>query len=187
MNILLLAGVASALLALVARFVSMQKKRREWKSFQTLRIVVDYDRPPEQLLADGGYDMVYQEIDSEFWREVQLQGAWFTIAGSGKRGIEIILIDYGRAIESDEVIDDFASRSLRPADPFEILALGVAYPDLQRHFRVVALGHSAWWPLDSPRNALELTSSFRGTHREVRLCECSNWPSDGYRFAGVAI
>ncbi|WKZ27182.1 MAG: hypothetical protein QY311_00270 [Candidatus Paceibacterota bacterium] len=187
MNVLLLAGVASALLALVARFVSMQKKRREWKSFQTLRVVVDYDRPPEQLLADGGYDMVYQEIDSKFWREVQLQGAWFPIAGSGKREVEIILVDYGRAIESDEVIGDFASRSVRPADPFEILTLGATYPDLQRHLRIVALGNSAFSPLDSPRNVLELISFSQGAQREVHLYKWSHWPPDGYRFACVAV
>ena len=97
------------------------------------KIVVDYTKSLEQMIAAGCYDWVNPDITAER----------FPITGDGQVELEPELIHIGRDMSSDEVIADLDKRGLRPGTIAELLAFGATYPEVQREFPIVALGSVA--------------------------------------------
>jgi hypothetical protein len=100
------------------------------------KVTVDYGLTLEQMVAVGYYDMGHSDITSEH----------FPISGTGKVVREVVLVRLNRRVTTDEVFIEIDRRGLRPAKAEDGLALGAAYPELQRGSIIVALG-SAWMVL----------------------------------------
>ncbi len=94
------------------------------------KVVVDYSKTIVQMVEDGGYDWVNSDINDEN----------FPIVGTGTTESEITLFHFGGRISPENAIAKMKKEGYRPANATELLALGQAQPDLQRKFRIVALG-----------------------------------------------
>ncbi|PIR72123.1 MAG: hypothetical protein COU42_02245 [Candidatus Nealsonbacteria bacterium CG10_big_fil_rev_8_21_14_0_10_36_24] len=100
---------------------------------QTSMVIVDYSQTLAQMIKAGNYGWVNNDITQEH----------FPIAGSGKQEEEIVLFCFGKNISSGDAIAEMEKQGFRPARIEELLALGAAYPGLQKQFPIVALG-SVW-------------------------------------------
>ena len=139
---------------------------------QSFKVIVDYGQTLEEMIQDGKYDWVGDDITSDH----------FPIQGSGKEEKEITLFSFKRSISSDDAIAEMEKTGYRPADPPEILALGAKHSELQKQFPIVALGS----PWRTPRGVrFVLALSWDGLERSLALHLFeSDWP-ENYRFAAV--
>jgi len=96
-------------------------------------VVVNYDQSVEVAVKAGKYG----------WSNSDITTKHFPSQRKGTAEIEIILVHFNRAIESDEAVRELDKQGLRPAELPELLAFGAKYPDVQREFPVIALG-SVW-------------------------------------------
>ena len=136
------------------------------------RVTVDYSRSLAEMIGAGKYDWVNFDITAEH----------FPITGTGKAEVNLVLVHFNRAMSTNEVLDDFKKRGLRPAKIEELLALGERYPDLQREFPIVALGSA----FENPRGRRYCPFLWRvGAERglDLRLLE-RGW-SGSFRFLAV--
>ena len=93
------------------------------------RVCVDQTRTLAQLVADGKYDWVNQNITK------------FQFAlGTERVSTDIVLLHFGRSVTSEQVRAEMERLGLRPADVRELLSLGAQEPNLQRDFSIIALG-----------------------------------------------
>ena len=105
-------------------------------------ITVDYTQSPLDMITSGHYDWRDDNIPYSFLinNDGTLTDGSFSGSESGQVKLNIKLVHYTRPMESGDILKDLAQRSLRPATLPELLAFGAAYPDVQRQFKVVALG-----------------------------------------------
>ena len=96
------------------------------------RVAVDCTMSLAEMIAAGRYDQVDSGITPERC----------PIQGEGKVERELVLVHFGRVMTTDEPLAELDCRGLRPAKFEELLALGVAHPELQREFPIVAFGTS---------------------------------------------
>ena len=136
------------------------------------KVLVDYAKPLKEMIQAGKYNWVNDNITS----------GHFPTTGTGQKEVEIMLFHFNRPISSDDAIAEMEKAGYRPADPPEILALGVKYPELQKQFPIVALG-SPWWYPDGDRSVLYLDWLISGRRLDLILFE-ADWYED-YRFAAV--
>ena len=96
--------------------------------------------------------------------------------------MEVTLFHFGREIKSEAAISEMDKDGYRPATIKELLALGASYPELQKHFPVVALG-SVW---RNPDGHLQVPClDWHGAGRLLDLDLLGlNW-GDKHRFAAV--
>jgi len=134
-------------------------------------ITVDYSLSLEQMIALGRYGWKNEHITTEL----------FPLKGEGKKEIAVELVKYKKGGNlSDKVLAYLDSKGLRPATIEELLAFGAAFPELQKKFRIVALGsvdvvrgnRVAYLPRSVTRG-LELVSWYNG------------WDAADYRFLAV--
>jgi len=98
--------------------------------------IVDYAKSLEQAIADGKYG----------WENsAHLNIKNFPISSEmiGKKievSAKIFSIDYDA--KSDVVLTEMYEDNHQPATLMELLAFGIAYPELQRQFLLIALGAS---------------------------------------------
>lgn len=137
-----------------------------------LVVTVDYAMTLPQMIAAGKYDWVNSDITQKN----------FPIEPSGAVEVPLELVDFGRSVGSDEVLAEFDRRGLRAATLPELLALGAAYPDLQRQFPIVALG-SVWQDRDGDRLVPVLGVDDDG--RDLGLDWFEREWHDDYRFFAV--
>ena len=139
---------------------------------QTSMVIVDYSQTLAQMIKAGNYGWVNNDITQEH----------FPIAGSGKQEEEIVLFCFGKNISSGDAIAEMEKQGFRSARIEELLALGAAYPELQKQFPIVALG-SVWRAPASSRRVPALDWS--GGERGLAL----DWFGDdwggSWRFAAV--
>lgn len=93
-------------------------------------VLVDYGLTVEKAFQAGDYDT----------KDYDMEGLSLSVWGEGRRPVEIELMHFNALIKSDQAAVELEKRDLRPANLVELLALGAHYPDLQRQFRIVALG-----------------------------------------------
>lgn len=98
----------------------------------TYKVTVDYCRGFHFMVADGKYDWVYERLNAS--RDKDAPADHIKLIGSGKHEVEIILLHLDRDATTTEVEVELDKRGLRPATVEELLALGAAYPQLQREF-----------------------------------------------------
>ena len=96
-------------------------------------VTVDYDQTVEQLIKTGKYD----------WFNYDLTSLNFPSNEKGVAEVLVYLVNFNRGISSEDAVKELDRQGLRPATLKELLALGVAQPDLQRNKPIVALG-SEW-------------------------------------------
>lgn len=103
-------------------------------------ITVNYSQTFEDMVKAGKYDDVYLHITAKN----------FPVSGDGQVNTEVLLVHFGRDIESDAAIRELGQMGMVPAKIEHLLALGAKYPDVQREFPIVCLG-SAWMGLSDER------------------------------------
>jgi len=96
-------------------------------------ITINYDLSVEEAVRAGKYD----------WSNSDITTKHFPSKRKGTAEVEVILVHFNRAIESDEAVRELDRMGLRPAELPEGLAFGAKYPDTQREFPIVILG-SVW-------------------------------------------
>lgn len=103
-------------------------------------ITVDHTKSFAEMVAEGKYDWVHEDITQEHFPVSSKYGA-------RKVGVVVLYLDDNN-LTTDEVKEKLDRRGLEPASIVELLAFGAVNPELQREFCVVALG-SSW---QSPRS-----------------------------------
>jgi hypothetical protein len=146
--------------------------KAELKTRNRFLVTIDYSRPLDQMIAAGKYSYVNENITV----------ANFPITDTGKVETEIILVDFGRDIESDDAEKELATMGLEPAGIEHATAFGEKYPDVQREYPIVFLG-SVWSGSDGDPHV-----PFLGCWSDLRElcldCRSDEWARD-YRFAAV--
>jgi hypothetical protein len=134
--------------------------------------VVDYSKSVEEMLEASQYDWVYRPISGEN----------FPALGGGEIRVSARLF-YFEGKKSREIISEIEKAGYRPANIFELLALGKEYPELQKSFRIVALG--TVWENERGFSRVPILF-FRG--EEIRSLSLSwftyDW-SQEHRFLGI--
>lgn len=98
--------------------------------FPNYTVTVNYDQTVEQLIKTGKYD----------WFNYDLTSLHFPSNEKGVAEVLVYLVNFNRGISSEDAGKELDRQGLRPATLKELLALGVAQPDLQRNNPIVALG-----------------------------------------------
>lgn len=96
-------------------------------------LTVDYNRTLEEMILTGGYDSVDSVIN----------GTNFPTSFSADNKtlvVEVKLFSFSELISGRGIISEMNKVGYRPANLAELLALGQAYPGLQRHCSIVAFG-----------------------------------------------
>lgn len=95
-------------------------------------LTIDYTLTLEQMIEAGHYDYVDPDITA----------VRFPVNdGTGITDAEAIIVSFTRRLSTDVALVELDRMGLRPADLAELLAFGANYPELQRQFPIVALGH----------------------------------------------
>ena len=100
-----------------------------------LTFEIDFRRSIEQMVKAGNYGEASPTIN----------GKNFFIHGKGVRTIQVVLFHFTAAIKAQRVIAEMKRDDQYPSEPAGIeglLAVGERFPDLQRDFRIFALGCS---------------------------------------------
>ena len=139
----------------------------------TYPVTVNYNLSLEEIIAAGRYD----------WKNGDITVKHFPMKGEGITDVDIRLVHFDRVMDSsDEVIRKLDKMDLRPASIEELLAFGAKYPDVQRHFPIVALG-SVWRLLDGGQGVPSLHG--RGRERGLGLGIFGGGWGGRCRFAAV--
>lgn len=139
---------------------------------ESFPITVNYSRTLEQMIADGKYDWLNPDINAKN----------FPTEGKGTAEVDIELVHFNRAMESNKVLKELEKQGLRPATLPELLAFGAKYPEKQREFPIVALG-SVWRDFGGEGSVAGLDRD--GSERYLRLRWLGGrWIADD-RFAAV--
>ncbi len=147
----------------------------------TYTVEVNYDLPLNEAIAAGKYDEADGNISAHN----------FPPQKKKKEAVDIRIIDLGLDKDaptfmgsySYPVSEELEKQGFRPATLSELLALGAAYPDLQRKSPIVAYG-SEFWTMDKAMFVPYLWDD--GGKRCLGWTYGNFWQKDyGYRFAVV--
>ena len=142
----------------------------------TFLVTVNYDKSIGELLTAGRYDFVDDEITNQR----------FAQAREGQEEIEIELVHFDLEIPTRTALKWLAKKNLRLVTAVELLAFGVAYPDEQRKFPVIA--PSPWCDMFGARLVPCLSSNDdlkRGVYvNHIGVDEDEDW-NESCRFAAV--
>lgn len=122
--------------------------RGQEPAFPSYSVTVNYGQTIEQLVEAGQYDWVNGVINSRN----------FLSREKGEVQIDIHLLNFDRT-SSEDIISAMDRQGFRPASLEELLALGAAYPDLQRENPIVALGST--YPIDQGVPCLSRNDGYR--------------------------
>jgi len=138
----------------------------------TFTILVDETKTVEELVVEGNYD----------WSDSNVTSKNFPRSEEGtKDKKEVALFHFNKTMTSEDVIAEMKKDGYRPATIFELLALGVTQPELQRGFPIIALGSDCTF--DGSRHVAYLYESAGG--RNLHLLWLDNDWNDYCRFVGL--
>ena len=138
----------------------------------TFTILVDETKTVEELVVEGNYD----------WSDSNVTSKNFPRSEEGtKDKKEVALFHFNKTMTSEDVIAEMKKDGYRPATIFELLALGVTQPELQRGFPIIALGSDCTF--DGSRHVAYLYESAGG--RNLHLLWLDNDWNDNCRFVGL--
>ncbi len=103
------------------------------KLTNTYMVTVDYAKSLPDMIKAGNYGYANEDITPKR----------FPIKGDGKVGVEIVLVHFGKDMQSDDVLAELDKLGLRAAVLPELLAFGETHPEVQREFPIIALGSIA--------------------------------------------
>lgn len=153
-----------------------------WES--TWEVMIDYGQYLGQMVSAGGYNYADPDITAEH----------FPVKGTGQPAVKVELLCFNCYFSnSDEVVamleevnqwlaEQGAGYRYRLARIEELLALGAAHRDLQREYRIAALG-SIWRQPGGSRSFAYLDGS--GAGRFLGLDYLKGGFDDRWRFAVV--
>ncbi len=144
-------------------------------STERYAVTVNYagNKTIKNLLKEGKYDWVNSNITDKN----------FPTDKTGEEENEIHLVHLDRLFDNgDLVIEELDKLGYKPANPAQLLALGIKHPDLQRQFPIAALGQY-WLDSSGARYVVYLHRGSGGRYASLR------WLEDGWyacwRFAVV--
>ena len=130
----------------------------------TFTVTVDETKTVEELVSEGGHD-------HHDWDGLRINSKNFPRHENGaKSEKDIVLFHFGKKMTSGRIVGEMEKEGYRPATAHELLSLGIAHPELQREFPVVALGFPS--------------ISLWGRRAAYGHCFEHNW-AGCHRFAGV--
>ena len=137
-------------------------------------VSVYYSRPLEEFVDAGKYD---------FHESVSVLSK-FNPRKNGREDVRIELICLGRIAKSGEVFAEISKRKMRPANFYEILAIGEKFPEIQKRFPIVALDSvligdngekcvPALWGLNGLRglNVFSMDTEWGANHHFAAVCK----------------
>ena len=122
------------------------------KRRQTYPLLVDYGRSAKKGIKAGRYNSVNFDIafpkfptSRKGTAEVEMERVFdialkFPTSQEGTAEVEMELIHLNRYISIDKALCKLYDMGYRPAEFCELLAFGEQYPEVQRHFWILALG-----------------------------------------------
>ena len=144
-------------------------------------IKINYKESIEKAVAKGNYDYKNSNINTK------------NFSGSAKNYIDpslngpvtvtIKLFHFNETLKTDQALDKIDQAGYRPANLYELLALGAQRLRLQREISIVGLG-SSWLYPHGDRSAPYLNWGSSG--RYLRLGWTDHRWSVGWRFAAVS-
>jgi|GEM_PF-3004101 len=99
---------------------------------EIFNVLVDYNRSIEDLVNENGTDFVSSEICDKYFPSIK----------TGWKIQKIILVSFGEALETAEVLAKLKEQGLRPVDAQELLTLGYREDEAVQslNMKVAALG-----------------------------------------------
>ena len=146
----------------------------------TYTVTVDYTRTVKQAIEAGDYDSVSDSINSKNFPESQAKQGIERAQQKNKVPTQITLIHLNRIVTTDEALKELDQKGYRPANLYELLALGAQQQDLQRTNLIVGLGSS--WVLPWGGRSVPCLGRF-GSRRGVGLDWAAYDWDVGWRFA----
>lgn len=135
----------------------------------TFKVVVNHTKTLADLIAEGKYDWVNENITQ----------ANFPIVGDSEAEEELALFHFNRDISSDTAIAEMEKAGYDPADIADLLTFGASQPELQRQFPIVAL-KSVWRNPHGNRDVPILYSN--SGKRNLFLCSFDGGWGGRFRF-----
>jgi hypothetical protein len=142
---------------------------------ERFQITTGDGRSTEELVEAGSYAYAHSCVTSENFPARHL---------GGTRVREIILLEFGDGVTSEEAITEAMRRGLEPPTYEDALYFGIAHPDVQRERPVVFL-HDPWVGFFGRRDVLCLWSN--AGRRELGLEGFDVRWGRNYRFAFVGV
>ena len=163
--------IISVITALILTFGTSAKSKTD--KIKTYPVFIDSKKTVEQMVADGHYD----------WSNSNINSSNFFVPNGGQTKSILRLIRFGREITTGEALVELEQQGFRPASLSELLAFGAKFPDLQKKFKVVALG--AVWIDSNNYSQAAFLGSF-GDKRGLGLSQYRGgyWHA-GFRFLAV--
>ncbi|OGD68521.1 hypothetical protein A2996_01125 [Candidatus Campbellbacteria bacterium RIFCSPLOWO2_01_FULL_34_15] len=140
----------------------------------TFIVAVDETKTVEELVTEGVYDAVEAGVTSENFPR-PLFGM--------KVKKDVILFNFGKRINSEQVIAEMSKEGCRPANTHELLALGIAQPELGKEFPVISIGSVCC--LDGHRYAVRICGGPEVRHIGMSCVDTEGDWLDICQFAGV--
>ena len=128
--------VIAAVLAACSSAEDSRKKADECvvgDLFPAFSLAVDYSRPVEELVSEGGYAEVSNIITSRHFP-----------AGAGQASLTLVLLTFCEELSTAEVTALIQANDLEPADLWELLSFGAEYPSLELPSGPLIEFASAW-------------------------------------------
>jgi len=141
----------------------------------SFRLAIGDGRSTEELVAAGGYAYAHSCVTSDNFPARH---------SGGKRGREIVLLEFGREVTSGDAIREAVQLGLERPLYEDALYFGAEYPEVQREGPLVFL-HDPWFGFFGRRDVVSLWTN--AGRRELGLEGfdepwCASW-----RFAFVRI
>lgn len=131
LNILFKSGFLSDLLDADLSRVSRDDFRKLLGLYPLcMQISVDCNQTLEEMISACQCDWVRGDITLR----------WYPVLGEGKKTMRVEIAHLNCDISPNGAIAEIAKNGARPASIGELLAFGTVFPEIQRRFRVVALG-----------------------------------------------
>lgn len=139
------------------------------------RITIGDDRSTDELVAAGDYAYAHSCVTSENFPARRL---------GGRRGRDIVLLDFARDVTSEDAIAEAARLGLDRPIYEDALSFGIEHPDVQREHPVVFL-HDPWFGFFGRRDVVCLWTN--AGRRELGLEGFDDTWSANYWFAFVRV
>ncbi len=136
------------------------------------RLRIDYKRPLEKMIAEGGYAWTNPDISARTYPCIR--------AGTAEMEVELVHLDH--FVEKQTILKELGERNLRAATLHELLSCDTICREMQPNSPIVALGSSWLHPCGGHRVPF-LWTGHTGRRLDLYWLE-DRWEKD-FQFLGV--